>query len=217
LEKLKAVKSAPGGARIKREKKPPLHQGGMTTDRRFCRFVRAMPEHGDSGVYTTEVPEGGLCLSTFLMIEDGAGRVLMGHLDPRAPWDHIGALDAERARAHSKGWMLPSSHLMLFESPQEAAQRVLKEQLGMQDIRLSDPMVVAEVGTPKRFPGLLRHWDFEFIFRGKAPSGSPPRHEAWSELRYVDLNHTPKKEIARSHDEVLESAGFRLIDSATAS
>jgi ADP-ribose pyrophosphatase YjhB (NUDIX family) len=181
----------------------------MTTDRRFCRFARTVPDHGDSAVYTTEIPEGGLCLSSFLIITEG-GRVLMGHLNPRAPWDHIGALDAERARVHSKGWMLPSSHLMLLESPQEAAQRVLEEQLGMQGITLFDPKVVAEVGTPKRFPGLPRHWDFEFIFRGKAPRGSPPKHEAWSELRYIDLKKTPRQEIARSHDEVLENAGFRF-------
>jgi ADP-ribose pyrophosphatase YjhB (NUDIX family) len=182
----------------------------MTTDRRFCRFARTIPEHGYGAVYTTEIPEGGLCLSSFLIVTEGGGRVLMGHLNPRAPWDDMGALDAERVRVHSKGWMLPSSHLMLFESPQEAAQRVLKEQLGMQNIKLSDPMVVAEVGTPKRFPSLPKHWDFEFIFRGKAPSGSPPEHEAWSELRYIDLKQTPRQEIARSHDEVLENAGFRF-------
>lgn len=99
---------------------------------------------------------------------------------------------------------------MLFESPQEAAQRVLEEQLGMRNIRLFDPKVVAEVSTPRRFPGLAKHWDFEFIFRAKVTSGVPPKHEAWSELRYVDLEHTPRQEIARSHDEVLENAGFRF-------
>ena len=179
----------------------------MTTERRFCRFARSVPDPGYKSVYTTEIPEGGFCLSSFLIITQ-RDLVLMGHLNPKAPWDRIGALDADRAEVHSKGWMLPSSHLMLFESPQEAARRVLREQLGMQNVRLSDPKVVAEVGTPKRFPSLLKHWDFEFIFFGKGPRGKGPKHEAWRELRYVDLKRTPKKEIARSHDEVLENAGF---------
>ena len=179
----------------------------MTTDRRFCRFSRRLPEEGLAALYTTEIPEGGLCLSSFVVMEDSEGRVLMGHLDPAAPWDHIGALDPGRAAAHGKGWMLPSSHLMLYESPQEAAQRIMKEQLGM-SVDLMGPTVVAEVGTPNRFPELRNHWDFEFIFRGDAPGGEPPTHRAWKELRYVDLKRTPRGEVARSHDDVLENAGY---------
>ena len=181
----------------------------MATERRFCRFARRVPERGLEPVYTTEIPEGGLCLSSFLVLTDVEGRVLMGHLNPEAPWDHIGALDAGRARAHSSGWMLPSSHLMLYESPQEAAQRVLREQLGV-ELALSGPTTISEVGTPRRFPGLQRHWDFEFIFKGALPVGPPPGHEAWIELRLIDPTATPRSEIARSHDEVLENAGFRF-------
>jgi ADP-ribose pyrophosphatase YjhB (NUDIX family) len=183
----------------------------MATNRRFCRFVRARPEYENNPVYTTDVPEGGLCLSSFLIItEPDSGRVLMGHLNPAASWDHIGGLDSDRARVHSKGWMLPSSHLMLYESPQEAAQRILDEQLGMKDLKLSGPTIVAEVGTPKRFPDLPRHWDFEFIFGGKTPNSNVQKHEAWSELRFIDLAQVGRKDIARSHDEVLENAGFVL-------
>jgi len=182
----------------------------MAKERRFCRFAPPAPGYARNAVYTTEIPEGGLCLSSFLLLVDNRGRVLMGHLNPKAPWDHIGALDAERARVHSKGWMLPSSHLMLFESPQEAARRILHEQLGMERVELSNPTVVAEVGTPRRFPSLSKHWDFEFIFRTKAPSRTLPRNEAWRELRYIDTLQTPRQEIARSHDEVLERAGFRF-------
>lgn len=181
----------------------------MATDRRFCRFSRRPPEEGAGALYTTEIPEGGLCLSSFLVIEDAEGRVLMGRLDPAAPWDHIGALDPARTAAHSRGWMLPSSHLMLYESPQEAARRILKEQLGM-TVDLKGPTVVAEVGTPRRFPDLRNHWDFEFIFQGDAKGREPPSHKAWKELRYVDLGRTPRREITRSHDDVLVNAGYAL-------
>lgn len=135
----------------------------------------------------------------------------MGHLNPDAAWDEIGALDPERARVHAKGWMLPSCHLMLLESPHEAARRILREQLGIAELELSEPKVVSEVGTPKRFPGMEKHWDFEFIFRGRMTGGSV-RHEAWRELRFVDLPRTSRRHIARSHDEVLQNAGFRFSD-----
>ena len=192
----------------------------MTTDRRFCRFNRgestSLGRVDTSQVVTREVPEGGLCLSSFLVITDEARnpkRVLMGHLNPEAPWDHIGALDEDRVRAHSRGWMLPSSHLMIKESPHEAARRIQREQLGLEEgIPLSEPRVVSEVYTPKRFPHLASHWDLEFIFRGILnPDNLPQEHpEAWTELAFVDLSKTPKSEIARSHEDIIESAGLKF-------
>src|SRR2546423_15585036 len=98
----------------------------MATERKFRRFNpvgRPMATH--------EIPESGFCLSAFLVIGETGHpeNILMGHLDPSAPWDHVGALDPERAEANSKGWMLPSSHLMIGEAPHAAPQRSLQEQL----------------------------------------------------------------------------------------
>ncbi len=180
----------------------------MTTDRRFCRFNKL----GDVTFGMPEVPEGGLCLSAFLVLNEPGhpDHVLMGHLDPAAPWDHIGALDASRTAVHSKGWMLPSSHLLVNESPDEAARRIAAEQLERDDVTFSEPRVVSEVYTPKRFPNVARHWDLEFIFRGIWPADARPHAAAWTDLRFVDLATTPKSAIARSHEDILESAGLRF-------
>ncbi len=180
----------------------------MTTDRRFCRFNRAR----DVTFGVTEFPESGICLSAFLILSEHGhpNRVLMGHLNPAAPWDHIGAMDATRVQVHSKGWMIPSSHLMLRESPQDAARRIAVEQLERPDLTFSEPQVVSEVYEPRRFPGVVGHWDLEFLFRGEWPPGRTPKAAAWTELRFVDLATTPKSAIARSHEDVLESAGLRF-------
>ncbi len=180
----------------------------MTTDRRFCRFYAP----ADTPFGMPEVPAAGLCLSAFLVVtERGHGnRVLMGHLNPEAPWDHIGALDPSRTVVHSKGWMLPASHLMVKESPQEAARRIAREQLELPEIELGEPAVVSEVYAPRRFPEKGEHWDLEFLFRSELDAGSVPRPRAWTELRFVDLDVTPKSAIARSHEDVLESAGLRF-------
>ena len=102
---------------------------------------------------------------------------------------------------------MPSSHLLVYESPQEAAKRILREQLDL-DLTLSGPDVVSETYTPKRFPDLPRHWDIEFIFKGKLSADRVPKPHAWSNLAFVNLDITKKSEIARSHEDVLESAGL---------
>jgi ADP-ribose pyrophosphatase YjhB (NUDIX family) len=183
----------------------------MVTDRKFCRFNKQV-ETLSFGM--PEPPQGGLCLSAFLVITDelNANSVLMGHLNPRAPWDHIGALDPSRIDVHSKGWMLPSSHLIVYESPQEAARRILREQLGM-DLTLSAPDVISETYTPKRFPDLPHHWDIEFIFKGKTSQDRIPKPFAWSELAFVNLDSAKRSEIARSHEDILESAGLTFMHS----
>lgn len=114
-----------------------------------------------------------MCLSAFVVLTEAGNPdlVLLGRLNSEANWDHIGGLDPERATVHSKGWMTPSCHLVLKESPQDAAKRVLNEQLGLKDVNLSEPKVVSEVYTPRRFPDLPSHWDLEFIFRGELPRG----------------------------------------------
>ncbi|HMK84066.1 MAG TPA: hypothetical protein VK503_10140 [Candidatus Bathyarchaeia archaeon] len=176
----------------------------MVTDRKFCRFNKQVENLG-----MPEPPEGGLCLSAFLVITDerNANSVLMGHLNPKASWDHIGALDASRVEVHSKGWMLPSSHLLVYESPKEAAKRILREQIE-KDLELSGPEVVSETYTPKRFPGLPRHWDVEFIFKAKISEDQIPKPFAWSKLAFVNLDYAKRNEIARSHEDILEYAGL---------
>src|ERR1700693_1648788 len=105
----------------------------MATDRLFCRFNQGRSTTtgnlDESPMSLKQIPPGGLCLSAFLVIRDNRGKVLMGKLDPEAPWDHLGALDPKRIELHRSGWMLPSSHLIVHESPKSAAERIVKEQL----------------------------------------------------------------------------------------
>ena len=170
----------------------------MTTDRKFTRFNPA-----DRPMTTREIPEGGICLSAFLVIGEKGhpDRILMGHLNPSAPWDHIGALDPERAEVNSKGWMLPSTHLMLNESPQAAGERVLKEQLGLPAASqaLDGPYVFSEVYGSKN------HWDIHFVFLGERDQVA--QHPAWLDLAFIEVNDTPREQIARYHEDILALVG----------
>lgn len=187
----------------------------MSTDRIFCRFNR---DPGTASFSVTEIPKPGLCLSAFVILTSTRRlcAVLMGRMNPEARWDHLGALDPGRVGVHSRGWMLPSSHLIYEESPQVAARRILSEQLGLDQLEVEGPQVVSEVGTPRRFPGLGGHWDLEFLFRGTLDETAVPTHPAWSRLEFVDTRTTAAAEFARSHEEVLASAGLPVGPSSPA-
>jgi len=152
----------------------------------------------------SEIPEGGFCISAFLIISKAKSpkHVLAGRINKEAPWDHLGALDRERVERHSKGWMLPSSALMLGESPKEAAERILKEQLGVADQPLGGIFVFSEVYGP------MRHWDLEFIFQGER--ANTPANEAWRELTFIDLSKTRREDIVRGHEDILAHVGKRM-------
>lgn len=187
----------------------------MTTERRFCRFSGS-PKTAPFNM--TEIPSDGFCLSAFLVLasNEHPGRILMGQLNPSAPWDHLGALDPERVEAWKGRWMLPASHLLYREGPDEAARRVLEELTGLAPRPLLGPTVTSEVYGPSRHPQMVRHWDLGFVYRGSASEGEIQPHKAWSSLAFVDLGSVTPAEMARSHDDILAQVGLPIRTSAPA-
>jgi ADP-ribose pyrophosphatase YjhB (NUDIX family) len=147
-----------------------------------------------------KMPDGGMCISAFLIVSKRGdpGRVLMGRINANANWDHIGALDMKRAARVSAGWMLPSSHLILYETPEGAARRILREQLNIKDMKLSGPLTFVDTS------GVENHWDLGFIFLGERDI--LPKNGAWVELAFVQPNEV-SKDVVRSQLDVLAYAG----------
>ncbi|HKM77599.1 MAG TPA: hypothetical protein VJZ03_00860 [Candidatus Bathyarchaeia archaeon] len=52
-------------------------------------------------------------------------------------------LSIKRGSKFSKAWMLPSSHLIIYESPHDAAKRILKEQPELDNLKLNEPKVIS--------------------------------------------------------------------------
>jgi hypothetical protein len=172
---------------------------GLTTSRVFCRFARG----SDNTLGLKEIPSDGFCISTFLVIADPENpkSVLMGKIDPSGPWDHLGAMFPDLVQAASKGWMLPSSHLISFESPDDSARRILREQLGADDLELSEPRIFSEVYNQK---GRENHWDLQLVFQGKLePDAHLNTAGIWKELRFLDVDTISGREIARSNGDIL--------------
>jgi hypothetical protein len=174
----------------------------LPTDRKFADFGNNLPYY-----CMATIPQGGMCLSIFLVLSKGAdNNVLMGKVNAAYDnWPHIGALDEARLKRFSNGWMLPSRHLILYEDPRNAAVTILREQLGLQNVDLAGPKVVTEVYDIER-AGLKNHWDFRFIFFGKLTEDIEP-HPAWTELKFINVSSLPDTAFARSHQDVLTDAG----------
>ncbi len=173
----------------------------MATERKFAGFG----SKGSPPFRMSEIPPGGFCISSFILLTNSEGKVLMGKLNPDYGWDHIGALDEWRKQRHSTGWMLPSCHLIMGESPRQAAERIVEEQLGLTGKDLSGPEVYSETYTagPERQG---EHWDLEFVFRGK--HDAQVSHPAWKVLAYVDPD-APEETFTRNHQDILRSSGLR--------
>ncbi len=156
-----------------------------------------------------EVPSDGLCLCAFVVLASEArpDRVLLGKINPEAPWDHLAALDPGRIAAWKDRWMLPSSHLLLLEDPHDSAVRILRELVGLPPRPLEGPIVTSEVYTPVRHPAAKRHWDLEFIFRGRVAEREVGVPAAWSELAFVDPGTLRSEEVARAQEDILGYAG----------
>lgn len=177
------------------------------TDPRFARFRTGLPAPG-SGY--SELPNDGMCLSAYLVLESPTrpGEILVGRIDPSGPWEEIGALDPKRAEAIAAQWMLPASHLRLFEGPEEAARRILASQLGVELPVLPPPRIVSEAYARPQSPDRDPHWDLQFIYRATWPIDGTPTHPAWRELRFVDVTTVPVGDFARGHGDILALAGL---------
>jgi ADP-ribose pyrophosphatase YjhB (NUDIX family) len=169
----------------------------MTTQRRFAAFQK-----DNKPPRMSVIPDGGLCLSAFLAISKTGkpNDVLLGRMNSDAPWNHLCALDEARMERHGTKWVLPSSHLILGESPEDAAKRILMEQLGLEDQPLEGPLVFSEVYDTCRAK-YKDHWDIHFVFLGERDEA--PSYWVWRELRFVDLTITKKEEFARAHEDIL--------------
>lgn len=76
------------------------------------------------------VPLGGTCLSSFVILTTGSD-VLVGKMDKPDIWVERFFVGAQLAPTYysSGKFLLPASHLAWYESPLEAAQRIVRDQV----------------------------------------------------------------------------------------
>jgi ADP-ribose pyrophosphatase YjhB (NUDIX family) len=153
------------------------------------------------------VPKGGACISSFVVAQK-EGKVLVGKMSNPEIWVDrflVGSAFAPKYAASGK-WMLPASHLKFGESPDESAQRILREQLlvEVQDLRLAgiQSHLSGEPADPEN-----AHWDLCIIYNATVPEPSSVP-EWFSELRYVPVKNLRPSDFTRGHGDILERLGL---------
>lgn len=149
------------------------------------------------------LPPGGLCLGAFVFLRQGS-KILLGKYadDPR--WEELAGLDEGRRRAHGRGWTVPASHLKFGEDPRVAGRRIVRDVLALDGVRLGEPRVEVDVGTPARFPELGDHMDVWFFLEAEVPQGVEVKAPPWfRELAFVDPRRLAPADYGRSHEDVV--------------
>ena len=156
------------------------------------------------------VPEGGVCLSAFLLVRDRSGGLLLGRPKPHPAWAERGCLPDWRVDqlVQHADWVLPASHLLMGEAPDRAGTRIARDWAGL---RGAKPHLVgidsARMPTGRRARksdgGLpIFHWALGFGY--EVDSNAPaPKGPWWAETRFFPLAELRRLPIGREHRDFL--------------
>lgn len=158
-------------------------------------------------------PPGGICLSSFVVVSNGPG-ILLGKMKNPETWVErffVSQKFVPGYMAEEGKYLMPATHLAWYESPLDAADRILREQalvnfpkekiklLGVQSHLRGD------VNDEKNPP----HWDICFVYEAKLPTKSAGKIKSpdW----FDDFGFKPKSKLTtanflRGHGDVLEEA-----------
>jgi ADP-ribose pyrophosphatase YjhB (NUDIX family) len=158
------------------------------------------------------VPPGGTCLSSFVVVSNGRN-ILVGKMDHPEIWTERFLVGPKFAPTYASSgkYVLPARHLHWYESPLEAAYSIVSEQVGL-DIpearfRLVDVQshVSGDVNNEKEPP----HWDICFLYRTQVSNrlaAKLVRPEWFSELAFKPFESLKQDDFTRGHGDVLRMA-----------
>ena len=153
------------------------------------------------------VPKGGACISAFLVLT-GKDGILVGKMAKPEIWVErffVGENFAPQYASSGK-WLLPASHLKYGEKPDDAAERVLTEQVGLKGVKLAFSQVQSHLSQDPNDPESA-HWDICFIYEGRI-KGEVNRPEWFSELKFVKAKEIAADDFTRGHGDVLKEFGM---------
>lgn len=159
------------------------------------------------------VPPGGTCLSSFVVVTSGR-RILVGKMTRPEIWVAKFLVGPKFAPvyAESAKYVLPARHLHWYESPMEAALSVLQEQVGLDVPENRVSLVDVQSHVSGEIDGKEPpHWDLCFLYQTKVPekvASKLPRPLWFSELAFKPLQGLGPGDFTRGHGDVLELAGM---------
>jgi hypothetical protein len=162
------------------------------------------------------VPPGGVCLSSFLLVRI-RDKILVGKMIQPDVWIEKFFVGEKFAPdyASSNKYLLPARHLAWYESPGDAANSILRDQVGIKlpraKITLTEVQshIRGDVNNEKQPP----HWDICFVYEIEVPSVTVKRLKIppwFKDLSFIPLSLLTVDDFTRGHGDILQEAG--LID-----
>ncbi len=157
-----------------------------------------------------DVPPGSVCLSSFVAVTDDKGGILAGRMNLLDVWLErffVSPTNGPSFLASGK-LLLPASHLLWYESPLDAAERVLKEMALIEDVpkeRLKLVDAQSHLRPSVKDPS-IPHWDICFVHEVASYQGKLKQPRWFKEFEFK-LN-LKADDFTRGHGDVLEEAGL---------
>jgi len=153
------------------------------------------------------VPKGGACISVFLVLK-GKGGVLVGKMAKPEVWVEkffVGEMFAPKYASSNK-WVLPASHLEYGEKPDDAAMRVLTQEVGVGHGKLTFREVQSHLSKDPKDPEAA-HWDICFVYEGTLKD-KVEQPDWFSDLRFLNPKKLSSEDFTRGHGDVLKESGI---------
>jgi len=153
------------------------------------------------------VPKGGTCLSVFLVLKEKDG-ILVGKMTKPEIWIDkimVGEMFAPKYVSSNK-WVIPASHLKYGEKPDDAAARVLAEQICVSRVKPSFLGVQSHLSVDPNDPEAA-HWDICFVYGARLGVKQLARPEWFSELVFQKPATLKSEDFTRGHGDILLELG----------
>lgn len=157
-----------------------------------------------------DVPPGSVCLSSFVAVADGRGGILAGRMDRLDIWLErffVSPTNGPNFLASGK-YLLPASHLLWYESPLDASERILEEIALIDDVpkeRLKLVDVQSHLRPAAKNPA-VPHWDICIVYKVDSYHGSLRQPEWFKDFGFK--SNLKANDFTRGHGDVLEEAGI---------
>jgi hypothetical protein len=154
------------------------------------------------------VPPGSVCLSSFVAARNGKA-ILAGRMDRLDIWldrFYVSPINGPSFLASGK-LLLPASHLLWYESPLDAAVRILKEQALLEVPKEKLELVDAQSHLrPSPKDPAMPHWDICFVYSADIPNVELEQLEWFKDFGFK--SNLKADDFTRDHGDVLEEAGL---------
>jgi len=171
----------------------------MSSDSAMNRYAR----YGPSDRYPSP-PPAGMCISVFAVIRKDH-KVLVGIPRPHKFWTSrwipqwLIYPKEELNKVYDKQSRLPSCYLLEGEHPDHALDRVMREQLGINQFSHSGPQVMSYNSISDWYPG-ESHWDLVFVYAVEKARPRKMKLPWWKELVFLDRRDLRERDFGWNED-----------------